>query len=283
VKAVIALVCLGSVAHADPSWVAATITATSTLDASHGPANAVDEEAPLTGWCAQKGDGIGEGLTIDLESPAAFDRITIYVGSYPSRHAWGEGRPSSKWNRPRQLAVRLDDAVPVNLDVKDGVVEVPTPSPIHHIEISFLAVKKCKKRASCIAGIDFGDKTQLAFTTDAKSLDHLSGDFAALVAAVKTCAPDALGKQVAAELDESTTKDGGDTYKHHRVSGALDDDGCAMLQGDVTDLASVAPRPIGLDRVVYAGETTNEPAWVLGWDGTTWRLVERREDDTSYE
>jgi len=275
---------------ADPraGWVGATVSATSSLDNKHGAGMVVDEE-PLTAWCTAEDAAPSEELTIQFGAPVDLDTVTFSAGLYSSKSELSNGKVSKKWNQPTKLTIIADNGEPVTLKVKGDHAWFNPSKPLSQLRISFAAVKKGKRRASCLNGISIMTKSakangrnEILFTTDVKSAASLSADFDALGKAVKSCDPSALQRVVQFPFDDAESNDGVRwTHESYDVAD-FDADMCQWLaekhaQQRTGGQFGTHCMPIGIDQLSCFGEIELR----FQWSGKVWKLTAARKDSST--
>jgi hypothetical protein len=270
----VSLVCLlaPAVARADDAplagWIGATATATSRLDASHDVGDTLGGDGD--GWCAKKGDGVGEALTLAFAQPVAIKQITIYAGIIES------GKPSKKWNQPTELTVTLDGAAgqAAPVDAK-GKAVVAIAKPVGKIQIAFAKVTKGKKNASCIGRLVFGNDKVVA-VSDAKATATLAGDGAAIAAAISSCDPAKLGAALAFPFRNGTQTIGTDDAqpengKTFATAAALVKAKCDLPAFSLDEMSCHRAGIDALECTGYVGPT--ETHWSLRWKAGAWKAT----------
>ncbi len=277
------------------AWHGMTAKASSSYDKNHGPEQAFRAGyGEGAGWCAKKGDGIGETLHLELAQPIALASITIRAGNFA-----GALTPSKKWNRIAALTVAIDGGAAQTVAPKDageGVFQVELGAkPVHAIEIGFAKVIKGKTRASCIGEVIFStggdDDDRVVLVSDAKATDALDGNAKAIAAALAGCDAGKLDAaisfpfKVTIGAPHQGLKSGprkSDKATTYKSSAALVKAGCKLPplpgSGDAFDRN---PSPLdscqreGVDELDCSNTLDGDQWWWrVRWTSGAWKLVE---------
>jgi hypothetical protein len=234
-------------------FVGVTPSATSQLDAGHAAGAALD-----AGWCAKKGTGVGESLTLTLSAPTALGGLDVTA------------RPVKKANAITQLTVALDGGAATTIAVdKKGRAHVAIGKPVTSIQIGIAAAKKGKKGASCLtASLDGGPflvvsdpKAAAAFATDGPKIEAALTQCDATTLADAVAFPFVDTSRTEGEHDETSTtyKDAAQMVADH-CQLSLQDPDCSA---DGLDSATCEPPETGGDHVY----------WTFAWKDGHWKAA----------
>jgi hypothetical protein len=277
--------------HPEKGWTHATARATTSLDATHGAERAVDS-AMNTAWCAGKGLGTGEALTITFAAPITATSVDIRGGLF--------AKPPEKQRKakPASVMVSLDGqpAQRVELTEFAGRLKV-TAGTVTKLEISFTDVKPAKKAMACLTEVEVKESVftvAALFTSDAAAVTGLEGGYAAIGAAIAACDAGKLGATVKfpfaakyTHVDETRTS-GGSSKRTDKFVDA------AALVKAKCDLPPFIGNPAkrdgavagsclssGIDRLVCnANDNGADVNWTFVWENGAWRLTGVTRDST---
>jgi hypothetical protein len=109
-------------------------------------------------WCESKaGDGVGESITIKFSKPTEVSIVTATAG------IWGRAGLDQKFNLPTTLSLTLDSGTPIaaQVDKEDGETrwDIEPAQVVEQVKLSIAAVKRGKKRKSCLSDIEISNTT----------------------------------------------------------------------------------------------------------------------------
>jgi hypothetical protein len=231
------LLLLPSIAHADVTgpWSHASLTASSQLDDDHAVEAVLDPDDGA--WCAKKGSGVGESLTITFDQPTALGTLRFNTAM------WRHGKRVKGWNKPTSLIVTVDGvATTVSVDARDDAT-LAVDKAATTVQVAFAAAKKGKKKASCISRLGlFGPDgfDHVLFGDDPHAADGFAADVAALGDAFRICDETALAKVPSLPRGEEVTSEGTTGYRFYDTIEEMAADRCALLDtwGDDHPMAS---------------------------------------------
>lgn len=277
--------------HPEKGWTHATASATSSLDGTHGAVRAVDA-APLSAWCAAKGLGAGEALTITFAAPLTATLVEIRGGVF--------AKLPEKQRKPKPAAVMVSidgqPAQPVELTEFGGRVKVAAGT-VTTLTIAFAEMKLARKAMACLTEVQVIEgvfPVAALFTSDAAAVTALEGGYAAIGATLVACDPAKLSQTVKfpfaaryAHVDETRTSGGStkrtDTFADAAALVAATCDLPPFIGNPTKRKGTVAGscRSSGIDRLVCS--TTDDGAdvrWTLVWAAGAWRLAGVTRDST---
>ncbi len=268
-------------AAASPAWAddnpfagfhAVGASASSTRDRTHGAAAAIGG----AGWCAKKGLGVGERLTLTLDAPTVVKAIAL------------DTRAVEKSNRITGVSIALDDGAPLDVTIEaDGRATVPIANAISKLTITITGArmgkksqtgkkgKKGKPAASCLTAdlTDDGGRSSFVVTSDANAPAALAVDGPRLVAAYHECDARALADAIGFPFRFTHRTEG----RHDETTDTYAD--AAALVADQCKLPAIASdvdcNPGGVDEVEcwLVGSGGDRGAWTLVWERGRWRAT----------
>jgi hypothetical protein len=277
--------------HPEKGWTHATTSATSSLDATHGAAHAVDT-ARNTAWCAGKGLGTGEALTITFAKPITATGGEIRGGVFDKLP-----EKQRKQAKPAAVMVSIDGQAAQRVELTEFPESLKVAGTVTTVKISFAEVKLAKKAMACLTEVRVVENVfsvAALFTSDEAAVAGLEGGYPAIGAAIAACDADKLGAMVKfpfaakyTHVDETRTS-GGSSKRTDKFADA------AALVKAKCDLPPFIGNPAkGKDTVLGQCHSTTidrlvcntyengaDVNWTFVWETGIWRLVGVTSDST---